>query len=82
MYPFTSEIYPTFLRTTGIGFANFFCRLGGALMPWFSMLFFVFGNTGPFLVFGITSLVSAYAAFNIPLDTRHMNLDTYIELVE
>ena len=40
-FQYTSEIYPTKLRTTGLGYANGIGRLGGIFMPWVPLIFFI-----------------------------------------
>jgi hypothetical protein len=66
IFPFTTEIYSTTLRATGLGFNNAFCRVGGILMPWVLGSFFLIKDTGPFLAFFIFSLISSIAAYLIP----------------
>ncbi|EGR30640.1 major facilitator superfamily protein, putative [Ichthyophthirius multifiliis] len=77
IYPFTSEVYETAVRTTGLGLNSGMSRFGGILMPWISFEFFIFGENGPFLAFGIVSAISAIAAFTINHDTRNIILDQY-----
>lgn len=79
-FTFTAEIYPTSMRATAVGANNSVCRLGGVLMPWLSLLFYYFGNTGPLLICAIICCLSGYSAFKIPKDTKNMVLDTYIEM--
>jgi putative MFS transporter len=62
VYAFTAEIYDTKLRGTGTGFNNAVGRIGGAIMPWISYLFFYFGLTGPFLAQAVICLLSIYAS--------------------
>lgn len=39
-FAFTSEIYPTSMRSTGVGFNNSMCRFGGVLMPFVIIIIF------------------------------------------
>jgi MFS family permease len=34
IYPYTAELYNTFIRTTAAGFLSMICRIGGIMMPW------------------------------------------------
>jgi putative MFS transporter len=77
IYPFTAEVYETALRTTGLGLNGAMCRIGGILMPWISFSFFTFGDNGPFLAFGIVSMISAISTLTISHDTRNVTLDYY-----
>lgn len=45
-------------------------------MPWISYGAFVFGTTGPFLVYGVMSVVAFSASLGIPYDTTGRELDT------
>lgn len=75
IYPFTTEIYSTRIRATGLGLASACSRVGGITMPWISYGAFVFGTTGPFLVYGIMSGVAFSASLGIPYDTTGRELD-------
>ncbi|KRX07494.1 Major facilitator superfamily domain, general substrate transporter [Pseudocohnilembus persalinus] len=74
---FTSEIYPTSIRATGLGFHSFICRFGGILMPWISATFYLFGYSGPFLSCGIFAIFCFIASIQIKKDTQNIQLDTY-----
>jgi hypothetical protein len=63
------------MRATGLGFHSAVCRVGGIIMPWIVLLFFVFGPTGPFLAFAVISLISGFASCFLPKDTVNSNLD-------
>jgi MFS transporter, putative metabolite:H+ symporter len=80
LFLFTSEIYSTNLRATGLGFNNAICRFGGIVMPILSYFFFALGPTGPAFAFAIMATLSTIAAFKIPNDTTKMDLDIYHEL--
>lgn len=79
IYPFTTEIYPTQIRVTGLGFASAFSRIGSISMPWIAMLFYEVGDRGPFLAFGIVSVIAFLAAIRLPFDTTGIELDKYCE---
>jgi hypothetical protein len=52
------------------------------IMPFISYYFFQFGNTGPLLASSFFALLSASAAFFIPMDTTDLELDTYTNELE
>lgn len=78
LYPFTSEIYETGIRITGMGYTNCISRGGGMLVSWILILGFnLFGNYGPFLMLSLFAFISTIGAYFIPKDTTNMKLDTY-----
>ena len=77
VYPFTTEIYPTAIRTTGLGIASAFSRIGGISMPWISIAGLKIGHTGPFIIYGSLAAVACIAAALMPYDTTGMELDRH-----
>ncbi len=69
IYPYTTELYPTKIRITGLGMASGWCRIGGMLMPWFIILFQKIGITGPFLLFSFCSFLGFFCIYSIPYET-------------
>jgi len=82
-YQFTAEIYPTKIRTTGIGMANGIGRMGGVIVPWISMSLMHINLLSPFLLFSAISLLTALMDLWIPFDTTGIELDSvYKHLTE
>ena len=77
IYPFTTEIYPTTIRATGLGIASSFSRIGGMSMPWISIASLKIGITGPFLIYGLLSLWATMCSMLLPYDTTGMELDKH-----
>jgi len=50
-FQYTAEIYPTKIRTTGVGMANGIGRLGGVVMPWICLYLSSIDLLSPFLLF-------------------------------
>lgn len=75
IYPLTIELYPTYARTSGFGFASGFGRLGNALGPPLLLLLFDMGLLVPAFGFGVASLIMTIAVYNLPYDTRGRALD-------
>ena len=76
-FPLTTEIYPTFIRVTGLGFDNSFSRIGQITMPWISIQFMKIGITGPFLIYSILGLFAGVCSIFIPYDTVKRELDKF-----
>ena len=76
-FAFTSEIYPTNIRTLGVAFNSAFSKFGATVMPFLSYQFYKISPTGPFLLIAIITFISFLATSQIPKDTRNIELDTY-----
>lgn len=59
-YTLTSELYSTDFRSTAVGSASSFGKLGGIIMPWVCTSFFSFGNFIPYLSLAIICLVGVF----------------------
>lgn len=79
IYPFTTEVYPTRIRATGLGTASSFSRIGGITSPWISIASLKIGIAGPFLIFGVLSLLAAICTGLLPYDTTGVELDKCAE---
>ncbi|XP_036104871.1 solute carrier family 22 member 7 isoform X1 [Molossus molossus] len=79
-YLFTSELYPTVLRQTGMGLTALVGRLGGSLAPLAALLDGVWLSL-PKLTYGGTALLAACTALLLP-ETRRAQLPETIEDVE
>ncbi|KRX10655.1 Major facilitator superfamily domain, general substrate transporter [Pseudocohnilembus persalinus] len=75
VYQFTAEIYPTTIRTTGIGVANSLGKMGGAFVPWLVLYMIKLDLLSPFLVFGGIALFISYVDYFIPYDTLGRDLN-------
>ncbi len=69
IYLYTSELYPTVLRTTGVGWGCFCSRLGGAAASWVALLSNEW-QLAPPVAFGTSALVCGLAALALP-ETRY-----------
>ena len=72
---YTTELYNTSIRVTGLGFLNAACRVGGMVMPYLLGYSFNFGSTGPFLAFSILCTLAIYFINKIKIETNDMVLD-------
>uniref|UniRef100_A0A673T6I9 Solute carrier family 22 member 7 n=1 Tax=Suricata suricatta TaxID=37032 RepID=A0A673T6I9_SURSU len=79
-YLFTSELYPTVLRQTGMGLTALVGRLGGSLAPLVALLDGVWLSL-PTLAYGGIALLSACTALLLP-ETRKAQLPETIQDVE
>lgn len=65
IYFFTSEIYPTAVRSSGLGICSTIGRLGGFLAPYVVDMNFMGDNT-PVAICGAIALVSGILALDLP----------------
>ncbi|MBW4839702.1 MAG: MFS transporter, partial [Paenibacillaceae bacterium] len=76
MYAYTPELYPTRVRSTGVGLAASFGRIGGIIAPYLvGMLVareIAIGSI--FWMFFVTILVGALAVFLLGTETRGKEL--------
>ncbi|KAF6365329.1 solute carrier family 22 member 7 [Rhinolophus ferrumequinum] len=80
VYLFTTELYPTVLRQTGLGLTALMGRLGGSLAPLATLLDGVWLPL-PKLTYGGIALLGACTALLLP-ETRHAQLPETIQDVE
>lgn len=50
-------------------------------MPWLSFVFFLISNTGPFLIFGLTCVLSFVASYKLKGDTTGLSLDKFVHIL-
>ncbi len=81
-YQFTLELYETHNRVTGLGSCSGVGRLGGIIMPIVS----IYGSTDnlmfPYIIFGITGMISFIALMTIDAETQGKQLDQKDEEAE
>ncbi|XP_055987645.1 organic anion transporter 3 isoform X1 [Sorex fumeus] len=80
LFLYTSELYPTVIRQTGMGISNLWARIGSMLAP----LVKITGELQPFIpniIFGTVALVGGSAAIFLP-ETLNRPLPETIEDVE
>ena len=75
LYPFTSESYPTSIRSIGFALNSFFGRLGATLMPFLIYPLYNKYPNSPFLFLASLCFLGALSIKRIPKDTRQKPLD-------
>lgn len=74
-FQYTSEVYDTNIRTTGLGMANGIGRIGGVIMPWVCAELIQLDLYGPFMLFFFVASGGALLSYLLPFDTREKELD-------
>ncbi|MFF2479542.1 MFS transporter [Paenibacillus sp. NPDC058071] len=77
MYAYTPELYPTAVRSTGVGFAAAFGRVGGVIGPYLVGMMVARGVAlaTVFIVFFIAIVVGAFTVWRFGLETKGIDPD-------
>jgi putative MFS transporter len=76
IYPLTAELYPTYVRTIGIGLASSAGRIATIIVPILAIKLFYIDRSLPFLLFGISGIIAYFFVRRIPYDTTGISLDS------
>ena len=72
---YTSEVYPTHLRSLALGFGNGLTRVGGITTPFLCEMMDSYFTRGPFYMFFLLCLLGVIGTYLLPYDTMGMKLD-------
>ncbi|MGG4220931.1 MFS transporter [Paenibacillus jamilae] len=77
MYAYTPELYPTATRSTGVGMAAAFGRIGGVIGPFVVGILVGQGITLPsiFAIFFVAILIGAAAVWLLGTETKNQEID-------
>jgi putative MFS transporter len=75
IYPLTAELYPTALRTLGIGLSSSAGRIASCIMPLVAIRLFYINPVAPFFMYGVVGAIGLFFTRMIPYDTTGMFLD-------
>ncbi|XP_044126237.1 solute carrier family 22 member 6-B-like [Bufo gargarizans] len=78
-YLYTTELFPTVLRQTGVGFTNMMMRLGAVIAP-LAMMTKVYALFLPLVIFGLTPIVFGLPVLRLPETLNSQLLDTVEEV--
>ncbi len=82
VYPLTAELYPTSIRTMGLGLASVAGRVGTVIMPMIAIKIFYVNYSLPFLLYFVMGVLGSLSVLKLPPDTLGKNLDSDDELYE
>lgn len=74
IYTYTPEVYPTTLRTTGVGACAVFTRLAGTITPLCGETLLGAGFYYPFISYGIAMVIAGLGSFLLPVETLNRAL--------
>jgi MFS family permease len=76
---YTSEIYPTNIRSISLGLGNSITRLAGILVPFICEFIEIYLSHGSFLFFIFCSITGVIACYALPFETLDVALDTIVQ---
>lgn len=79
VYLYTSEVYPTGCRATGMGICAVFTRIGGTITPVIGQVLYTRAFYLPFIVFGSALATSGMASLFLPIETLGKELNEKVE---
>ncbi|XP_052799993.1 putative transporter SVOPL [Mya arenaria] len=74
VYIYTSEVYPTSIRTLGIGTASSWARVGAMITPFLAQVLLDYSLTAAVWVYGSIGLLCAVCAVTLPIETKGREL--------
>ena len=75
VYTWSVEIYPTHIRSEGIGFTTVAARIGSAAAPWVVKGLKPIGNWFPFVVLGVPSTIAFVIGLWLPETKQKISLE-------
>ena len=69
-YVYTPEVYPTFLRSVGVGGCSALARLGAMATPYVAQVLFQTSVWSAVSVYGIFAVCASVACLLLPYETR------------
>lgn len=80
-FEYTAELYPTYMRASGIGIAAGVGNLGCICMPWVIIYLSEVNKYSGYLVISICSLIGGVSTMLLPFDTYERELDQKVDSV-
>ncbi|XP_069114602.1 putative transporter SVOPL [Argopecten irradians] len=70
VYIYTAEVYPTTIRTLGIGTASAWARVGAMLTPFVAQVLLDTSLSSAVWVYGSLGLLAAVCSWTLPIETK------------
>lgn len=73
-YVYTPEVYPTALRSVGVGGCSALARLGAMATPYVAQVLLQKSVTSAVTVYGISAVFASIACLLLPYETRGIDM--------
>ncbi|XP_026674748.1 synaptic vesicle 2-related protein isoform X2 [Ceratina calcarata] len=70
-YVYTPEVYPTHLRSTGVGTCSAMARIGAMVTPYIAQVFLQWSITGAMAIYAVAALCAAAATLALPVEPKN-----------
>uniref|UniRef100_W5NJX4 SVOP-like n=2 Tax=Lepisosteus oculatus TaxID=7918 RepID=W5NJX4_LEPOC len=70
VYIYTAEVYPTSVRSIGLGFCTSFSRIGGMIAPFIAQVLMSKSVITALVPFAVTSFLCSVGALLLPIETK------------
>ncbi|XP_062957079.1 putative transporter SVOPL [Cynocephalus volans] len=78
IYIYTAEVYPTTMRSLGMGTSGSLCRIGAMVAPFISQVLMNASFLGALCLFSSVCVICAISAFTLPIETKGRALQACI----
>lgn len=78
-YVYTPEVYPTAVRSTGLGVCSTLARVGGMITPYVAQVLLQKSNYVTLGLYAIVSFIAGIASFCLPIETSGRDMPDTLE---
>jgi MFS transporter, putative metabolite:H+ symporter len=80
-WSYTSEVFPTTVRATGLGLANSVAKTASVMSPWIATTLLSISPRIPISIFSVLSFAAAVAAVFLPVETNARELAATVDQI-
>jgi len=79
IYPYTSEVYDTSIRGTGLSLCSIWARFAGFVSPFVLLSLHEINSAYPYIAFSTSSFVGLIVCYLLKYESRGQDLDSFID---
>ncbi|XP_070204086.1 putative transporter SVOPL isoform X2 [Littorina saxatilis] len=80
VYLYSLEVYPTSIRTFGMGTASMWARVGAMVTPFVAQVLLAHSVSMALWAYAVVCLLCAITAFSMPIETRGRAMPQFVEM--